>query len=154
MVKTKSGYEIFFDRGKFDNYCVFLSNGESKEAPLDKDYFTWLLNLSKSYGVEFVYEDFLTVYNSTQYMEDEEKIYEICCDIDKHYDEDTVHWWLIYVFTMYAEEMKANTKLGKRIKHLAVYNILFEDYEVNRAANYMRGKSWRYLDKLMKERGI
>ena len=56
--------------------------------------------------------------------------------------------------SMVAECNKKHSILKKRIKHLGVYNILFDKYDIDYVTKYMRGKSWRYLDKLMKERGI
>ena len=56
--------------------------------------------------------------------------------------------------TMVAECKKKNAILIKRIKHLGVYNVLFDSYDINYVAKHMRGKGRRYLDKLMKERGI
>ncbi len=85
---------------------------------------------------------------------DENECYNVCQSIDKHYEEDTTHWWVIFYMTMVAECKKKNSILKKRIKHLGVYNILFDEYEVDYVVKYMRGKRWRELDKLMKERGI
>lgn len=155
MVKTDTGYEIYFAPGRFDKWCVYLNNTENKKTiPLDKDYFQWILNLSNKYGKKQVYEDFLKVYDDVDELFDEEKCYSLCHDIDEKYEEDTTHWWIIFYMTMVAECKKKNSILKKRIKHLGVYNVLFDEYEINYVVTYMRGKKWRDLDKLMKERGI
>lgn len=155
MIQTKTGYEIFFSSGKFDEWCVYIDKNEyNNNIPLDKDYFEWILNLTKKYGVKQVYNDFLIVYDSADEKFNEKTCSSICHEIDKHYDEDTTHWWIIFYMTMVAECKKKNSILKKRIKHLGVYNILFDKYEIDYVTKYMRGKSWRYLDKLMKERGI
>lgn len=155
MIKTKTGYEIYFAPGKFDSWCVYLNDSENnKTIPLDKDYFQWLLDLAKKYGKKEVYKDFLTIYETVDEEFDEDKCYSLCNKIDKHYNEDTTHWWIIFYMTMVAECKKKNSILKKRIKHLGVYNVLFDEYEINYVIKYMRGKRWRELDKLMKERGI
>ena len=55
---------------------------------------------------------------------------------------------------MIAEENKAFTKLGKRIKRLGVYTLLIEKKPLKYSTNFMRGKRWREIDKLCKERGF
>lgn len=101
-----------------------------------------------------VYSDFLIVYDAADEIFDENKCYSICSEVDKHYDEGTTHWWVIFYMTMVAECKKENAILKKRIKHLGVYNVLFDDYSIDYVTKYMRGKGWRDLDALMKERGI
>jgi hypothetical protein len=56
--------------------------------------------------------------------------------------------------TMIAEENKAYSKLGKRIKRLGVHSILVEEMEVAQAANFMRGMGWRKIDELCRARGF
>ena len=155
MITTNTGYEIYFATGKFDEWCVYLNDGENQaKIPLDKDYFQWILDLSEKYGVQKVYNDFLIVYNAADEDFDEDECSYLCIEIDKHYEEDTTHWWVIFYMTMVAECKKEHSILKKRIKHLGVYNVLFDKYDINYVTKYMRGKNWRYLDKLMKERGI
>lgn len=155
MVKTDTGYEIYFAPGRFDKWCVYLNDYQNdKSIPLDKDYFQWILDLSEKYGVEKVYNDFLIVYDAADEIFDEEKCSLLCHEIDKHYEEDTTHWWVIFYMTMVAECKKRNAILKKRIKHLGVYNVLFDGYDIDYVTEYMIGKKWKELDKLMKERGI
>ena len=155
MIITNTGYKIYFGRGKFDDWCVFYNDTDDKKfIPLDKHYFQWILDLSKKYGVEQVYNDFLKVYEAADEIFDEDECLSLCTEVDKNYEEATTHWWVIYYMTMVAECKKENAILKKRIKHLGVYNILFDGYDVDYVTKYMRGKGWRYLDKLMKERGI
>jgi len=155
MITTNTGYKIYFGRGKFDDWCVFYNDTDDKKfIPLDKHYFQWILDLSKKYGVEQVYNDFLKVYDAADEIFDEDECISLCTEIDKNYEEGTTHWWVIYYMTMVAECKKENAILKKRIKHLGVYNVLFDGYDVDYVTKYMRGKGWRYLDKLMKERGI
>ena len=55
---------------------------------------------------------------------------------------------------MIAENNKAFTKLGKRIKKLGVYVLLHEDSGVHFAANFMRGKTWREIVVMCEARGL
>jgi len=55
---------------------------------------------------------------------------------------------------MIAEERKANTRLGKRIKRLGIHALLMESVSVANAANFMRGMGWREIDRLCRERGF
>ncbi len=60
----------------------------------------------------------------------------------------------ILYMAMIAEEQKEHTRLGKRIKRLGIYTLLFENRSVSDAANFMRGMSWRDIAKLCEERGF
>lgn len=55
---------------------------------------------------------------------------------------------------MVAEENKVNTKLGKRIKRLGMYQISLEDMSAQQAANYSRGMSWREIARECANRGF
>lgn len=146
---------IYFDKGKFDKYCVYI-NGRNKfhYAPTDDVYFNWIRILAKQYGNFQVWNDFCTIYDIVDTGETENEVLFIIKNIDLHYNDDTILWWLIFYMTMLAECKKENTILKKRIKKLGVYNILFDEYSIDYVIQYMKGKNWRYLDDLMKERGI
>ncbi len=53
-----------------------------------------------------------------------------------------------------AEERKAGTRLGKRIKRLGIHMLLIENTPVQEAANFMRGMRWRDIARLCEERGF
>ncbi|WP_287129575.1 DUF7004 family protein [Candidatus Cyanaurora vandensis] len=55
---------------------------------------------------------------------------------------------------MVAEENKKFTKLGKRVKHLGVYQILIEGMPAHQAANFSKGKKWREIATDCKNRGF
>ena len=55
---------------------------------------------------------------------------------------------------MIAEENYPNTKLGKKIKRLGVYEMLFSNREISDAANFMRGMAWRDINELCRQRGF
>ena len=56
--------------------------------------------------------------------------------------------------TMISEENYPNTKLGKRIKRLGIYEMLYSQRTVYDAANFMRGMSWKEIERLCEERGF
>ncbi|MBD2505289.1 DUF7004 family protein [Anabaena azotica] len=59
-----------------------------------------------------------------------------------------------YAACLIAEEQKKSTKLGKRIKLLAAYQVLFENYTPEDAAKFSKGKKWQDIDALCKTRGF
>ena len=61
----ENGVILEYDRGKFDDYCVYKILGNSKEALNDIDYFNELSELSEEYGEEKIYSDFVKVYDNT-----------------------------------------------------------------------------------------
>lgn len=55
---------------------------------------------------------------------------------------------------MVSEENYPGTRLGRRIKRLGIYELLFSERNVQDSANFMRGMSWKDIDFLCKERGF
>ena len=148
-ITTKDKWDIFFAHGEFDRWCVFIQH-----VPLDKEYFNQLKILSNKYGRDEVYNDFLKIYNITDETLKRELGLKTAEAIDSHYEENTTPLWIILYMTMIAEERKENAILKKRIKHLGVYNVLIDEYDIDYVVTYMKDKDWRELDKLMKERDI
>lgn len=147
---------IYFDKGNFDEYCVYINDvcKQKRYAPKDKDYFEWIRILSVQYGCHQVWSDFCAIYDIVDNNETQEQVLNLIYDIDMHYNSDTIIWWLIFYMTMLAECKKAHTILKKRIKKLGVYNIFFDKYDIDYIIKYMRGMKWQELDALMVERGI
>lgn len=151
---------IYFSEGGFDNYCVYINETPHtfRYAMKDKEYFKWILLLSKKYGIVQVWDDFCSIYDIVSMdpdaKPDVDKAMSEVATVDMHYNEDTVKWWLVFYMTMVAECKKRNAILKKRIKKLGVYNLFFDGYDISYVITYMRGMHWKELDKLMKERGI
>ena len=103
---------IYFDKGKFDKYCVYI-NGRNKfrYAPTDDVYFNWIRILAKQYGNLRVWNDFCTIYDIVDTGETENEVLSIIKNIDLHYNDDTILWWLIFYMTMLAECKKENSIL-------------------------------------------
>ncbi len=116
----------------------------------------WIRRLGKRFGEDRVFADFNKVYNLVDYYYDEDEAYNLIKNISDQYPRKvkTEHWWCLFYMTMVAEERKENSILGKRIKRLGVYNVLFDKYSAKYTARYMRGMNWQDLDDLMYQRGI
>ena len=157
MLITSNGYKFWFGRGRFDDYCVFCSKPNNKYwFALDKEYLGWIKRLGRRYGVDNVYEDFLQVYDlvDSDYEGKFRIVEDLIWDLDKHYNGNTERWWAVFYMTMVAECCRENTILNKRIKHLGVYNVLFDDMGAGYTSQYMKKMQWWELDDLMIERGI
>ena len=55
----------YYDRGKFDDWCIYFVVNNKKIAPRDEEYFTDLQNLSQIYTSQQIYNDFIAIYNKT-----------------------------------------------------------------------------------------
>lgn len=146
-----------YDRGKFDDWCVYYSlpNG-TRKPPHDTEYFSDLKNFSNVYGVERLYNDFVKVYDLTKKDIDGSVLKRIS-KIALEYDTDALKIDIIFsilYMAMIAEERKKNTRLGKRIKRLGIHMLLIENQSVFKSANFMRGMKWIEIDKLCRERGF
>ena len=146
-----------FGRGKFDDWCVFLTRpGVPRHPPTDADYFAALRRLGRRHGRRRVYGDFVAVYRRTGPAIDPAVVQGISATAGG-YDEDALDF-AVTVTTIYAgmvaEENKAFAPLGKRIKRLGVYQILRFDLPVGVAANYSKGKPWRELARECEQYGF
>ena len=71
---------------------------------------------------------------------------EILTNIEKfssHYKNDAIdfeRWFTVIYLGMIAEENKKNAILGKKIKGLAMYQIMMGNFSAKEAANYSKGK--------------
>lgn len=151
------GSFLEYDRGQFDDWCVYLTRPNvGRYAPRDFQYFQRLQQFAEQYGSQSLYNDFVAIYNKTSKAMDN-SMFEFIVDLCQKYDEDSltiaIDFSIIYM-GMVAEENKAFTKLGKRIKRLGVYQTLMENISYSDAANFSRGRKWRELDAICKERGF
>lgn len=155
--RFENGSFLEYDRGKFDDWCVYLTNSTGqRHAPRDIDYFNEIKHFAKKYGKLKIYDDYVKVYNLTEKKVEEANLSAIS-EIASSYGEDSVEIDIIFsilYMAMIAEERKENTRLGKRIKRLGIHMLLIEDYDTEYSANFMRGKKWREIDELCRERGF
>lgn len=148
---------VEFDRGRFDEWCVYLSRqGAPRYAPTDTEYFSILRDLSRFYTGGKIYSDFVKIYELTDKQVNAnvlKLITEICDTYGSHSAEMDI-WFTVIYAGMIAEENKTHAILKKRIKRLGMHQVLMEQMEPVVAANFSRGKKWQDLDLLMKARGF
>ena len=155
-------WRLFFGRGRFDDWCVFVFDSVRSKFffPLDYDYLYWIKCLGERFGNERVYFDFVLLYDCVRRGVSNRECYVVTSMVDEGYvGVDTQVWWVIFFMTMYAECMKENTRLGKRIKRLGVYNVLVDGDDVEYVTQYMKNDEglpgwFEYLDRLMRDRGF
>lgn len=151
------GSILEYDKGSFDDWCVYLRRPSgSRRPPRDTDYFEQLKLFADRYGVNRIYGDYVKVYHLTGKQVDEKALHDISA-ISDTYGEDKLAIDMIFsilYMAMIAEEQKAHTKLGKRIKRLGIHKLLEENCSVKESADFMRGMGWREIDILCKERGF
>ena len=136
--------QVAYGQGLFDDYCVYLMTGDACFAPRDEWYFgimdSWRDKPTR-------YEEFVKVYDATTSEVDELVLSSI----------SALTYPAIYVILylgMVAEEKKANTRLGKRIKRLGVHQVLVEGIDPKDAANFSRGMAWTDIARLCQDRGF
>ncbi|MCH5262828.1 MAG: hypothetical protein J1F42_07940 [Lachnospiraceae bacterium] len=158
--KYDDGSYLEFDKGGFDDWCVyFVKSDGSRTAPTDTGYFNQLKQYAAQYGAEKVYNDFVSVYNSTGKNVEQtalDKITQIASSY-KNKAGDALEMDIVFTIlymAMIAEENKQYTKLGKRIKRLGVHMVLVENVDVTQAATCMNGKKWQEIDRMCKDRGF
>lgn len=155
--QINSHIKIVFDKGKFDNWCVYIIECGKRYAPKDKEYFSELKKLALKYSALTIYTDFLKIYKSTS-ATIENSVLAIITEISNQYqieDQATIKKWFTVIYAgMVAEENKKSAVLKKRIKHLGIYQLLMLDHPPEEAANFSKGKKWQEIDKYMKEYGL
>jgi hypothetical protein len=151
------GTTIEFDRGNFDSFCVYVRDPSGvRRAPTDGEYFAELHSLGLVYRPDKIYGEFVSLYDLTT----EDLDVQVLRHIDRaaaQYQNDSqrvVKLLTILYMAMIAEEKRANTRLGKRIKRLGVHELLVGGRSIDDAANFMRGMSWRAIDAMCQERGF
>lgn len=158
--KFKDGTQLEYDQGKFDIWCVYYTDVNGlRKPPLDLEYFEELVTLGGLYSPAKVYSDFVCVYEFVR--KNKAILYEGHLLIDKiseSYEEPNradILFTILYS-AMVAEERKANTKLGAKIKRLGVHQILvdFPPLPPKIAANFSRGMKWQAIDDECKKRGF
>lgn len=155
--KFSDGSILEYDRGTFDEWCIYLTRPTAtRHAPKDVEYFLQLQNFSKKYNAETIYKDFVSVYDmvGTKLTATAlEHINKISSKYGGNALELEILFNIVYA-GMVAEENKANTRLGKRIKRLGIHQTLLENMPASQAANFSRNKKWRDIDAECKQRGF
>ena len=136
------GSFLEYDRGGFDDWCVYLTDASGKrKPPRDIDYFAQLRSLAERFGTDKVYNDYVKVYELTGKQVSKADL-DCISRLSEEYGAsanqvDTIFFF--FFMAMIAEQRKAGTRLGKRIKRLGIHKLLIENIPVREAANFMRG---------------
>lgn len=151
------GSLIEFDRGQFDDWCVYLTlPGQARTPPRDAWYFGQLQHLAARHGAFRLYEDFVAVYERTQ-AQAHPGVLAWITGLSAAYGDDALdvdRLLTILYAGMVAEENKAEGPLGKRIKRLGMYQSLIEGLPAEEAAQYSRNVDAKRLDKECRARGF
>jgi hypothetical protein len=140
-----NGDTLAFGPGKFDNFCIYYTNADgTRWFPLDREYFETMARLAAEHTRYKVYSDFCCVYDRTTKDLDTEILDDIT-RMSFGYGVDRLvfdtRMSVIYA-GMVAEENKADTKLGKRIKRLGMHQVLHGKLSPREAADFSRGMPW------------
>ena len=154
--KFSDGTTILFDKGKFDDFCVYCISSKDRYAPKDVDYFDALNELGKTHGHVKIFNDLLELCDATT-KDISQPLSEWITIISKEYGEDAdvidMLFTIIYA-GMIAEENKTNAKLGKKMKLLGLYQVLIDGMSPDEAAKFSIGKDWRDIRKVCNEKQI
>ena len=152
-----NGQSLEYDWGGFDLWCTFIRNIDgTRKPPRDIDYFSNLAELGKIHGSQRIYSDIRKIYVLTE-KEVEVKVLDYISLVSEEYKEDRLKIEILFSIlyaAFIAEENKANTKLGKRIKLLGIHQILIEGITPEIAASFSRGMTWQNISKLCDEKGF
>jgi hypothetical protein len=134
---------VEFDKGSFDVWCVYLTmHDQPRYAPKDVEYFTILKELGNRHGHQKIYDDFVKFYIPTSKTIDAQTL-DLITQITNDYNKDAEEmdiWFTVIYAAMVAEENKAKTALGKRIKRLGMHQLLIENKKPAYAAGFSKGK--------------
>ena len=112
--------------------------------------------MAAAYDKEKVYADFVIVFDGTDKLLDPELLARIST-FSLDYTQDALRADIVFTLLyagMLAEENKAFAPLGKRIKHLGVYQVVMEGMRPREAATFSVGRPWQELAKLCESRGF
>ncbi len=155
--RFKDSSILEYDSGSFDNWCIYITRPNlQRYAPRDTEYFNFIKSLSNDFSAKIIYSDFVAVFNLTKKNIDNFVLNNITAMSSKYKTQAlNFNIWMTTIYaSMVAEENKANARLGKRIKRLGIHQVLMENIEPDIAANFSRGKNWRKLDFICREKGF
>lgn len=142
------GSSFEYDRGSFDEWCVYIKpRGTRRYAPKDIDYLTELSRIGSLHGCTTIYNDFVIIFENTTKELDQSLLDNIRVLSEKYgCDAAVVDKLLTLLYaSMVAEENKARTKLGKKVKRLAVHQVLKENMKPDEAAAFSKGRTWQSI---------
>ena len=156
--RFEDGSYLEYAKGSFDDWCVYMVDPKIKfrRPPRDTHYFDFLQHQAETFGADKIYRDFISLYDQTG-KDVSDRVLKFIDSLAESYGNMKLRFAQIYTILymgIVAEERKAGTRLGKRIKRLGVHKLLVENQSVSDAANFMRGMRWREIDALCSVRGF
>lgn len=140
------GSFLEYDKGKFDDWCVFLTRpGQRRYAPRDEIYFAELLQYGNKHGARAIYDDFISIYELAD-TSLKDTVFSFIHQISEKFDEDSLEIEILYSILymgMVAENNKKNTVLKKRVKRLGVHQVLIDGMNPYEAANFSKKYLWK-----------
>lgn len=145
----EDGTEVFFDKGKFDDWCVYLTDkNKGQKPPLDTEYFSFFQNIAERDGRAKVYGHFKSIFEETTEQIDS-NVLNLIENISAEYGEQdrlNVQKNFVVIYAgMIAEENKEHAILKKKIKRIGFYQAVVSKMPAIEAANFSKGKGWREL---------
>src|SRR6056297_3144843 len=110
LISSFDRYKIFYNRGVFDDWCVYIKESHRTFAPTDETYFSRLQSLSGKHTAEQLYADFVKIYDITSHEINQEAIH-LIAKISLKYGSDATEirkWFTVIYAGMVAEENKTN----------------------------------------------
>jgi len=157
-IKTfADGSLLEFDQGGFDDWCIYLTRpGASRYAPKDIQYFSEVRFYAKKHSPKTIYADFVAIYAATG-KQIETPVLALIENLAQKYAKNSLDMEIIFTILyagMVAEENKHSTRLGKRVKRLGLYQILFDGMLPAQAAVFSKGKPWHEIAAECQKRGF
>lgn len=150
------GGRFAFVCGRFDAWMVdCFDMSYLSRYPKDEEIFNMVLLMAKLFGPFSIWEKFQDLFNLT-----DKNIYQDVLDgIEEMSRKQNSSRLIREVFTfiylaMVAEENKIRAPLGKRVKALAMHQLLIEGLPPHIVAECSKGKGWRLLQQWCEQRGI
>ena len=131
---------LLYDRGNFDEFRVSFYDARLRyrSSPNDAQFFTFFLKMGDNENVWRMIVDLASrIDRHTGFQH---------ISLPQHsgsLDEEKVFSAL--AAAMMAEERKAKTKLGKRVKLLGCHQVLMQGISPHVAAKWSRGKPWKEI---------
>lgn len=145
-----------YAQGRFDSWCIYKVNEQSRYAIRDNEIFTLLKKCTNELSAKEIHQDFLSIYELTSHVFDPAILHKIKTISKKYFQHrEEIEYIFSFLYAgMVAEENKTNAILKKRIKRLAIHQLLIEMMQPWVVANYSRGKKWRWIAEECKLRGF
>jgi hypothetical protein len=156
ITKFDDNSHLEYAQGSFDNWCIYYVGINYRFAIKDLDTFIQLRKCTLFVPAKLLYQDFVGIYCKTTSSFESEILDQIKL-VSKSYPNCSASLEYILSFlyaAMVAEENKHRAILKKRIKRLAIHQLLIENLSPEVTANFSRGKKWRWLDQECKRRGF